>query len=407
MIGLCDANSFFASSEKVFRPDLKEKGVVVLSNNDGIIVALDSIAKKCGLKRGDAWFEVGENATKKGIVAFSSNYTLYGDLSNRVMKCLSNNTIEIEQYSIDEAFFTPKKNQDIERLQKIVTRETGIPVSIGLGRTKTLSKVATKLAKKEKSNSFVLYEEAEDEELKKIDISSVWGVGRAWEKKLKNEGIKSAYDLKTMDNERAQKDYSITLLRTILELRGLDAHKEGEINQNLYSGISFKTPITKKGEMIKALATEAETLSKKLKEKHLLCSSFGLNFFTSRFIENTFSPYETMYLDYPTSYTPKFIEIIKVLTDRLFLSGYEYKGCRVFAFSLIKEKDREQDFFKDEKKIKKEEKLSEMVFELKRDYGNKKIQLGTALGLEKQNLMKREKKSPYYTTRFTDLPLVY
>ena len=159
MMGLCDCNNFFASSERVFRPDLSECGIVVLSNNDGIIVAADKKAKSLGFKRGKCWFEVKDSAMDLNIKAFSSNYTLYQDLSNRVMNTLSSLCPEIEPYSIDEAFFSIPAEISAAKLREKVTNSTGIPVSIGYARTKTLVKAASKIAKEQRDFSFELKEE--------------------------------------------------------------------------------------------------------------------------------------------------------------------------------------------------------------------------------------------------------
>ena len=161
MIGLCDCNSFYASCEALFRPDLRGRGIVVLSNNDGCVVTANREAKELGIKRGDNWFEVKEQAERKGVIAFSSNYTLYASLSDRVMALLYEKTAEVMPYSIDEAFFTPSTAGPAE-VRYEVSRESGIPVSVGLGRTMTLAKVANHVAKKRPDGAFTLEEWDED-----------------------------------------------------------------------------------------------------------------------------------------------------------------------------------------------------------------------------------------------------
>ncbi len=407
MIGLCDCNSFFASCERLMRPDLEKKPIVVLSNNDGIIVAADQVAKSLGFSRGKAWHEVKEEAEKKGVVAFSSNYTLYQDLSNRVMKTLSSYTPEIEQYSIDEAFFTPPDRLSLKLLASRIFKETGIPVSVGYGRTRTLVKIASKIAKKKPDRTFFLEEKDEDEVLRSFDVADVWGVGHSWKKELPSRGIHSAYDLKMTDPEWATKNYNLTLARTIMELNGNECQTQGQTDTSMCSGVSFKDPVENMENLIENLIVMAESLSRHLAEKNLIASSFGINFFSNRFRSDYLSVYHTVKLLIPTNYAPNFASIIERLVPSLFKSGYKYKGGRVFAFDLIKERDRTPDLFTDNERLLKEEKLSHVFSDISRQYGKKSLLLGSAINLSKEDIIRRDMKSRNYTTRFDELCEVY
>ena len=407
MIGLCDCNSFFASAERVFRSDLINTPIVVLSNNDGIIVAADKRAKSLGFGRGENWFEVRDAAERSGVKAFSSNYTLYQDMSNRVMAKLAYLVPDVEQYSTDEAFFKSPPDLDPPQLRRLITDSTGIPVSIGYGRTKTLVKIASKIAKNRKDFAFELREDIEEEILATIPVSDVWGVGWSWSEKLPRIGIRTALSLRDMDDDYVLSHFPITLMRTIYELRGIDAHKESEANISLRSGITFSEPVYSPDKMIDCLMIQAENLSRKLIEKNLAASTFGINFFSSRFMDNYSSPYGAMRMEYATSYLPNFAKVIEYLTPRLFQTGGRYKGCRVFAFDLIKEKDRQHTFFDSPERIEKEERLSGLAASFTKDYGKSMLQTGRTLGKTKSDLMKRDMKSPCYTTRFEELCPVY
>lgn len=407
MIGLCDCNSFFASAERVFRPDLEGWGVVVLSNNDGIIVAADKRAKELGFERGANWFEVKDKAECSKVRAFSSNYTLYQDLSNRVMNTLSSLCPEVDPYSIDEAFFSIPSALSASQLRHRITKNTGIPVSVGYARTKTLVKIASKIAKKQKDFAYELKKEDEENILADYPVKDVWGVGWSWAEKLPKIGIRTARSLRDMDDDYVLKHYPITLMRTIYELRGIEAHIESERRISLRSGITFKEPVYSPNIMIDSLTIQAETLSRKLNERNLLASTFGINFFSSRFMDNFSSPYAAVKLEYPTSYLPHFARIIEAITPRIFQPGGRYKGCRVFAFDLIEKQDRQYSLFDSVERIKKEDKLSEIISEVNKKYGKTALQIGPSLGKTKADLMKREMKSPYYTTRFEELCPVY
>lgn len=407
MIGLCDANSFFSSCERVFRPDLKNKPIVVLSNNDGIVVAADKMAKNMGFTRGKAWFEIEKEAEERGVYAFSSNYTLYQDLSNRIMSILERECPNIEQYSIDEAFIYPPKDMKAKDLRRIVTDSTGIPTSVGFAKTKTLVKIASKLAKKRADGAYTLDSENEDEALKKTALSDVWGVGWAWEKDLYKKGFRTAKDLRDCDLDYFEKRYPITLIRTIYELRGVEAHVESDRHISFMSGISFKDSVSDIDEMISRLSIQAENLSKKLSKNGYLASSFGVNFFTSRFIGEIDRPYGSLILNSPSNYTPTFVEAIERLTPVLFKEGMPYRGCRVFAFDLIREEERQISLFENGERVKKEESMSHIVSEIMGKYGRSAIHIASSKGRLKEDLMKRERKSQNYTTDFNELAEVY
>ena len=406
MIGLCDCNSFYASSEALFRPDLKKRPIVVLSNNDGIIVSLNQEAKRLGLQRGDAWFKVSDWAEKRGCVPFSSNYELYQSLSDRMMQELREITPEIEPYSIDEAFFTPEKDADAERLAYRIIRDTGIPVSVGLGRTKTLSKIANHIGKKKMNHAFEMSEDMEDEILERTPVEEIWGVGRRITLKLNKLGIRTARRLRDQSDDFILKHFNVTLLRTVYELRGIEACYESDNVVSMQSGISFSHPISDYSELLSALAVEAGNLSQKLTEKNVLASSFAFGISTSRFKDNYECPFLSFRLPTATNYQPVFMKILSSFLGRIYNPAASYTTGRCYAYDLVKEEDRPMDMFYDEERNDRRIKLSHALSDIRVKYGES-LKTGLDMGLEQKNLMKRERKSPSYTTRFEELPLVF
>lgn len=246
MMALIDCNNFYASCERLFRPDLHNKPIVVLSNNDGCVIARSNEAKALGIKMGDPYFQIKSVIKKHQVVTFSSNYTLYGDLSARVMQVIEATWPEVEIYSIDEAFLDlsalPKDLIDsfCTDLQKKILRFTGIPTSIGIGQTKTLAKCANFIAKRKlKIPVFNLSEQRVW--LNQVEVGDVWGVGRQWSKKLNNQGVQSALDLAALNAHWVRKQYNVVLMRTVMELNGIPCGglEEPKAKQSIVSSKSF------------------------------------------------------------------------------------------------------------------------------------------------------------------------
>ena len=225
-IALIDCNSFYVSCERLFNPKIKNTPVVVLSNNDGCVISRSTEAKKLGIKMGEPYFKVKELVRKNNVQIFSSNYSLYGDLSRRVMKVLKGFSDKIEIYSIDEAFIDLShiKDENIEnhgrKIRERVLKWTGIPTSVGISCTKTLSKVANHVAKKNKTGVIFLKDNIDDV-LKNFDISDIWGVGRQLSKLYTKNGINNAYKLKNISNSWVKKSTNVLGAKTVMELRGI------------------------------------------------------------------------------------------------------------------------------------------------------------------------------------------
>lgn len=405
MIALCDCNKFYASCERLFRPDLKGKGILVLSNNDGIVVALNKEAQDKGYKRGDVYHKIAREAQDKGCHFFSSNYALYANLSNRVMNFLSENTEEVIPYSIDEAFFLPKTDQNISDLQKKLYKEIGLPISIGVARTKTLAKIANNMGKESKTNVEIITEEKEKDVLKDIRIEDVWGIGYQTAKKLKKKGIYTALSFSQLDESFVKKNFNITILNTQRELNGLECIREDTSEKSYCSGISFKNDITSFDELYKALCAQAQILSIKLEEHNKTACAFSVSIFTSRFLDNYYAPFKEIVFEEQTNYLPSIMKAIYPALKEIY-KPHRYKGCRLFAFSLIDKNIKQYSLFQSKEEIqtlKERAELNDTVYEINKKYGRKMIVPATILDRDKKSLCRREFLSPSYTTSFEEL----
>jgi DNA polymerase V len=295
VIGLIDCNSFYASCERVFRPDLKGKPIVVLSNNDGCIVAQSQEAKTMGIARGAPYHQNKAMLRERNVSVFSSNYALYQDISQRVMDRVNLQVPRMEVYSIDEAFMFFDPAEKILGLEKLITslkyeveRCTGIPVSIGLGRTKTLAKVAERYSKK-KGGLFILTGERETEILNETPVSSLWGIGRKKGEFLLDRGIKTALDFIGCDDVWVKKHLTVVTLYTLWELRGrpmITPELAPPPRKEIVSGITSKKPLLTLGEIKQAMAQHAQSAARKLARERAVCSLVSVSMNTNRFKDN-------------------------------------------------------------------------------------------------------------------------
>ena len=412
MIGLCDCNSFYASCERLFRPDLRNKAVVVLSNNDGCIVALSGEAKSLGIRRGAPLFEEREHLQDIGAAIFSSNYTLYQDLSDRVMDTLFTLVGNREVYSIDEAFFfLEKPNEDhVQTIRDEIIRLTGIPVSIGLARTKTLAKLANHEGKRLPGGVRILYPEDEQALLKRTMIGEVWGIGRRREAQLYRLGLRTAYDFICKDDFWIEKHCTINGMQTARELRGIPSvPKEVEKSISLCSGISFENPKESFEELEQSLACHCATLSSKLRKRGKQAREITVALYTSRFRDDYIAPSATVKLVQGSDYTPTLLTAAKVCLTSIYRKA-PYKASRVWATYLEEEGVHQYTLFNaelEQKRISQEERLSPVVQEVQRAYGRRALVCGTAASMIKGDLMGQAYLSPCYTTDWKTLPTVH
>ena len=405
-IGLADCNTFYASCERVFRPDLTGKPIVVLSNNDGCIVALSKEAKALGIKRGIPYFEAKYIIDKNNVAVFSSNYTLYQDLSDRVMEMIGLLTDDREIYSIDECFFRKDNLKDADlfsaNLAKYLRKGIGIPVSVGMARTKTLAKIANHIGKKDRL-SYVLQPEDEASVLKRTPVDEVWGIGYRSVHKLLNMGINTAWDYACLNDDFLLKHFTVTGFNTAQELRGIKAiGKENPAHLSVTSSISFASPTSDYSEIMRALACHCTTVSDKLLKSRHYASSVAVQLIEKKIPGDfRFSEAYTN-LEFPTNYIPDLVKAGEAIVNRIYKSSCTYRSVRVLAFNLVSKDNIQGDLFSYKNQFKDLEIKDLVAKEAKKN----NLKTGSTGFLDKQNLTKRDFLSPMYTTRWSSLPVV-
>ncbi|WP_409419818.1 translesion error-prone DNA polymerase V subunit UmuC [Marinomonas sp. RS-M-Aa-14] len=420
VFALVDCNNFYASCEKLFRPDLKHTPVVVLSNNDGCIVARSKEVKALGIKMGVPMFQVQDEIRKHGIVCFSSNYALYADMSNRVMTILEEEAPRLEVYSIDEAFMDLTGVDHVtdllafgQQVKAKVDQWTGITVGVGIAPTKTLAKLANHAAKKYPATGSVvdlMYPDRQKRLLALVDVSDVWGVGRRTTAKLKKRGINTALDLANADPKSIRSEFSVVLERTIRELNGvscLDLELVRPTKQQIICSRSFGHKVTDKRELREAIAKYTTRAAEKLRGEKRFCRVVSVFVRTSPFIPNEpqYSKTLSAELPNPTDDTRDLLEVADVLFRRIYRSGYRYAKGGVMLADFYEHGAFQQDLFQaDNTKINSKALMS--VVDKINHSGLGKVFFASQ-GVSPQWSMKREHLSPAYTTRWDELPKVY
>lgn len=346
---LVDCNSFYASCERIFRPDLKDKPIGVLSNNDGCIVALSRELKALGIPRGTPAFKIEHLIEKHNITLFSSNYTLYGDISDRVMKTLAQFAPEIEIYSIDEAFLnlTNMLCDDYweygREIKNTIARWTGIPVSVGIGPTKTLAKLANHVAKKYKKFDGVfniVNHPKKDKILESIPVNNVWGIGRRHTKRLNEMGVMNALQFSELPEKWVKQKMSLIGVRTMKELRGISCIDMDLIHdpKNIVSSKSFGHPVTTFEDMQEAISTYCITALEKLRRDASIAKTLTVFIQTNPFKNSPqYFNYKTENLNTPSAYTPEFLRLSTKLLKKIFKTGYSYKKGGVMIGGIMPE----------------------------------------------------------------------
>jgi DNA polymerase V len=414
MIALADCNNFYASCERVFRPKLNGKPVVVLSNNDGCVIARSNEAKALGIKMGEPAFKSRDIFKRNGIHVFSTNFALYGDFSNRVMSILSDSVPSIEIYSIDEAFMNfrgiPKKEEFGIELREKVLQWTGIPISIGIAPTKTLSKVANSIAKKQRKNGVcVLMDKNETlEYLKLFPVENLWGVGRRFSQMLQNNSIQNAYELTQKSDHWLQKHMSIVGLKMVKELRGepcFDMVNGWRRKKSILTSRTFGHEIDNFKGLAQALSTYANMCAAKLRKEGSCAKTIHIMISTNPFKQHYRMNYKgskTIILDTPTN---DGLEIVSRCIDALrsiYRRDCIYKRAGVIVSDIVPQSQVQLTFFHQHADIEKRQKLMTAVDKLNDGYGRMKVRFAIN-GFEKKWHLRQEKLSPCYTTRISDL----
>ncbi|WP_288648534.1 Y-family DNA polymerase [uncultured Klebsiella sp.] len=420
MFALVDVNSFYASCETIFRPDLQGRPVVVLSNNDGCIIARSAEAKKLGIKMGDPYFKCKDYFRQQGVVCFSSNYELYADMSHRVMTTLEEMCPRVEIYSIDEAFcdLTGVRNCRVleefgRELKDTVYRNTRLPVGVGIAQTKTLAKLANHAAKTWKATGGVVdlsNVERQRKLMALLPVDEVWGVGRRISKKLEAMGIKTVLQLADTDIRFIRKHFNVVLERTVRELRGepcLGLEEFAPVKQEIVCSRSFGQRISTYEEMRQAICLYASRAAEKLRGEHQYCRFISAFVKTSPFALN--EPYygnsTSVKLLTPTQDSRDIITAATKCLDAIWRDGHRYQKAGVMLGDFYSHGVAQLNLFDDNAPRQNSEKLMEVL-----DHLNAKDGRGTLYfagqGIQSAWQMKREMLSPRYTTRFSDLPVV-
>lgn len=414
MFALVDCNNFYASCERVFNPALNGKPVVVLSNNDGCVIARSNEAKALGIPMGAPAFEYKKIFEEKKIHVFSSNYALYGDMSSRVMNLLSEFTPQIEIYSIDEAFlkfigFDFFNLQEIgENMRYRVTKGTGIPVSIGFAPTKALAKVANKIAKKfaEKTNSVYIIdnEEKRIKALKWLPIEDVWGIGRKHAIRLKALKINSAYQFTQLSDDWVRKNMSVVGLRLKHDLEGKPTLVfEKVANKKMIATTrSFEGMLTNFQDIKERVSTYAVSCSEKLRKQNTQCNMVMVFLHTNGFRKDLpqYGRNIVIKTDYPTNSSFDLIKYATIGLKAIFRENYHYKKAGVIVMGLTPTCQKQYALFNSENP--KHQPIMNIVDRLNMAYGNNKIKFGSQ-SLDRQWKMKQERLSPRYSTNINEI----
>lgn len=346
MFGLVDCNNFYASCERVFNPSLNGKPIVVLSNNDGCVIARSNEAKALGIKMGVPAYKIKGLVKQHDVAVFSSNYVLYGDMSGRVMSMLAELAPEIEVYSIDEAFLNLEGIQNLQilgsEIVRQVTRGTGIPVSVGIAPTKTLAKVANKFAKKYPAYNRLCIIDTEDKRTKALQltgIGDVWGIGRKQAAKLEKQGVRTAYDFTQLPGSWVRKNMTVTGERTWKELRGIsciDMEIAPPAKKQICTSHSFGKMVEDIDTMSEAIATHASTCAKKLRQQKSYAMSLMVFIHTNNFREDLPQYWKNtiVQLPIPTSDTLEIVEYALSGLKTIFMEGYQYKKAGVIITEI-------------------------------------------------------------------------
>ncbi|WNN45288.1 MULTISPECIES: translesion error-prone DNA polymerase V subunit UmuC [Winslowiella] len=418
MFALVDVNSFYASCETVFRPDLRGVPVVVLSNNDGCVIARSAEAKAIGIKMGAPYFKMKEDIQRHKVKVFSSNYALYADMSNRVMTTLEEMAPSVEIYSIDEAFMNLSGVSNCMSLEQFgrdvrarVMKETHLTVGVGIAPTKTLAKLANHAAKKWKKTGGVLDlsdQQRQRKLMSMVPVEDVWGVGRRISKTLNLMGIETALHLAECTPSFIRKNFNVVLERTVRELNGEPCLAIEEVmptKQQIVCSRSFGSRITDYQEMRQAVCAYAERAAEKLRGEKQYCRQIAVFLRTSPHAAN-----EQFYgnqaggtLLTPSNDTRDIVRIAMESLDRIWIDGHRYMKAGVMLGDFFSQGIAQLNLFDEYRPRMGSEALMGVIDELNQS-GKGKVWFA-GQGINKSWAMKREMLSPAYTTRFADLPV--
>ena len=415
MIALIDVNSCYAACEQIFRPDLRGKPVVILSNNDGTIVTLTKEAKQLGIKKFSPYFQVKDFCEQHNVAVFSSNYELYGDISNRVMMTIADEVPDISQYSIDEAFgdLSNLKGVDLRQkgmqIKQRLWKEVKMPVCVGIGQTKTLAKLANRIAKDHpESNGVCCLDKPNQIQqwLKRTPVEDVWGIGKQISKRLIGEGIKTAFDLAQADKKLLRRNHSVVVERTSRELAGeqcLEFHESIANKKQIVVSRSFGRKVESLQELHESIANYACRAMEKLRAQDGTVKTLIISAQASRFDSNPVNLQQVIQLEAHTNSTTKVLSAIKGRINHIHKNGVKYSKAMVCLIELSERKNQQLDMLSSSDPVKSEN-LMRLLDRLNQS-GLNQVSVGRQ-GLSKPWSMKRDYLSPSYTTRWREIPKV-
>lgn len=427
MYGIIDCDNCYVSCERVFRPDLKDKPVVVLSNNDGCVVARSNEAKKMGIKAGTPYFQLAEQFPNQKIVVFSSNYELYGELTSRVVSIISKEAPSYFRYSIDECFvyLDGMEHLDLkawgEELHKKIKRNVGMPVSIGLAPNKTLAKMASHFAKKYQGYRHCCMIDSDEKRIKALKlypIEEVWGIGRRYAARLEALGVKTAYDFAEHNQSWVRATFNnIVIERTWRELNGEDCVPNEEMakKKSICTSRSFNGMITDLDGLRTHVSNYAARCAEKLRQQGTVASIVGVFLNTNAFREDLpqYWNFKEMRLITPSSSTVTIVKAANEVLQKLFRQGYHYKKAGVIVMGIGPNSPIQQDLFDtNAEQFEKMKRLDAVIDRINKVNGTETIVLGSQQYTQKDgkgkaqvfaNAIKHDFKSKNPTTRWSDI----
>jgi DNA polymerase V len=418
MFALIDCNNFYASCERVFRPDLNGKPVVVLSNNDGCVIARSNEAKALGIPMGAPAFQYQHIFEQHHVHIFSANFALYGDMSQRVMSLIEEFCPDSEIYSIDEIFLN-FHGMDLFNLQELglamkkkVFRWTGIPISVGIAPTKSLAKVANKIAKKFPERTNGVYQIANEEQrikaLKWLKVEDIWGIGKQYAKKLMKIGVKNAFDFTLLNSDWVAKNLTIVGLKLQKDLKGtpvLDLEIP-QLKKNIATTRTFEKHYSDYESLKERVVTFAVMCAEKLRKQKSLCNAI-LVFIHTNFHREDLPQYSKsilVKLPYPTNSSIEIAQFADIALKKIYLEGFQYKKAGVIVMDFVQENLVQKNLF--ENRNEKHIPLMKAIDNINAKFGQQKIRLGTQ-DLKRLWKMKQERLSPCYTTKLSDIINIY
>src|SRR5690606_37471751 len=410
MFALVDCNNFYVSCERLFRPELRDKPVVVLSNNDGCVISRSDEAKTLGISMTAPWFSIQDIVKTHQVTAFSSNYTLYADMSARVMTNLARFTPHVEVYSIDECFLglNDFKYKDLDsygkEIRETVVRNTGIPISIGIAPSKTLAKLANRLAKRAQVHVLDTAEKISSA-VNEFPVQDIWGIGRAYARKLNSAGILTAGDFRNKPLERVRKNFTIQGVRLWYELWGrscLPLSQSSDRRKAVCTSRQFGKLTDNYKDIEEAAAVYTTRLAEKLREDNSCASLLSVRLATNPNRKELPQYFKTITipLPYPLNNTPDLVKYALFGLKKIYTAGYKFSKVEVTASGLVPEQEIQLNLFHSDPGLKKN-KLSKLMDKLNKYYGRGTLRTA-AEGFEQPWAMRRNYLSPAYTTNWND-----